>query len=84
MLRVGDSGALYMAVNGVPYGPVGSNGAVTSDVALSAQAITTKYAAADPSQNEKLAEYVADALAAQTAAQALPPSVAQPEAVPTE
>lgn len=71
-LRVGDSGALYMAVNGVPYGPVGDSGAVTSGVALSAEAITTSYAAADPSQNEKLAEYVAVASAEQAQAVPLP------------
>ena len=69
-LRVGDSGALYMAVNGVPFGPVGESGAVMSDVALSAEAITGTYAAADPAQDERLAEYVAVASAEQ--AQALP------------
>jgi cytoskeletal protein RodZ len=77
-LRVGDSGALYMAVNGVPYGPVGDSGAVTSDVALSAEAITTAYAAADPSQDEKLAEYVAVASAEQAQAQPLPGAEAAP------
>jgi cytoskeletal protein RodZ len=79
-LRVGDSGALYMAVNGVPYGPVGESGAVTSDVALSAEAITGSYAAADPTQNEKLAEYVAVASAEQAQSQPLPGA----EAVPVE
>jgi hypothetical protein len=77
-LRVGDSGALYMAVNGVPYGPVGDSGAVTSDVALSAQAITASYAAADPTQNEKLAEYVAVASAEQAQAVPLPTADAAP------
>ncbi|WP_037277520.1 helix-turn-helix domain-containing protein [Rubellimicrobium mesophilum] len=71
-LRVGDSGALYMAVNGVPYGPVGDDGAVTSGVALSAETITTSYAAADPAQDEKLAEYVAVASAEQAQARTMP------------
>jgi len=77
-LRVGDSGALYMAINGVPYGPVGASGAVTSDVALSAQAIATAYAAADPSQDETLAEYVAVASAEQAQAATLPTVDAAP------
>ncbi|WP_425467352.1 helix-turn-helix domain-containing protein [Rubellimicrobium roseum] len=77
-MRVGDSGALYMAVNGVPYGPVGAAGQVTSNVALSPQDITTAYAAADPAQEEKLAEYVAVAEASQPAPGALPAGAVLP------
>ncbi|MBP1805955.1 helix-turn-helix domain-containing protein [Rubellimicrobium aerolatum] len=62
-LRVGESGALFMAVNGVPFGPVGPAGQVTKDVALSPEAITTTYAQADLSQEEELADYVAVASA---------------------
>jgi hypothetical protein len=62
VLRVGESGALFMAVNGVPYGPVGPSGEVTSNVALSAEAITGTYQVADLTE-EVLADYVAVASA---------------------
>ena len=57
-LRIGESGAVYFAVNGVHYGPVGPTGAVTSNVALSAESLTTTYAVADMSQDSALAELV--------------------------
>lgn len=71
-LRVGESGALYMAVNGVAYGPVGPSGQVTSDVPLSPEAITGGYQVADLSGVQALAQFVAVASAAQVAPQAIP------------
>lgn len=79
-LRVGESGALFMAVNGVPYGPVGPDGQVTSNVPLSAEAITSSYAAADLTQDEVLADYVAVASAAQIDPAALPAGALVPAA----
>ncbi|WP_373356524.1 helix-turn-helix domain-containing protein [Pseudoroseicyclus sp. CXY001] len=58
VLRVGESGALYFAVNGQHYGPAGDRGAVTDGVTLSAQTLTQEYAAADLTQDADLAEYV--------------------------
>ncbi|MEL6958063.1 MAG: helix-turn-helix domain-containing protein [Pseudomonadota bacterium] len=46
-LRIGESGAVYFAVNGTHYGPVGPRGAVSSNVALSADNLTATYAVAD-------------------------------------
>ena len=46
-LRVGESGAIYFAVNGVHYGPAGRNGTVTSNLDLSPQNLTETYAQAD-------------------------------------
>lgn len=46
-LRVGESGAVYFAVNGQHYGPAGANGTVTSNLALSAANLTEKFALAD-------------------------------------
>ena len=46
-LRVGDSGAIYFAVSGTHYGPVGPRGAVTSNVALSVDNLTETFAVAD-------------------------------------
>lgn len=77
-LRVGESGALFMAVNGTPYGPVGPSGQVTSNVPLSAEAITTDYAQADLSAEEVLADYVAVASAAQVVPEALPAGAVLP------
>jgi len=57
-LRVGESGALYFAVNGTHYGPVGPSGMVTSNVALSAAELTAAYSVADLTQDSDLAEIV--------------------------
>lgn len=46
-LRVGESGAVYFAVNGQHYGPAGPNGTVTSNLALSVDNLTQKFAVAD-------------------------------------
>lgn len=57
-LRVGESGALYMALGGVPYGPVGPSGQVTSNVALSAESIAQAYQVADLAADTDLAAIV--------------------------
>jgi hypothetical protein len=59
-LRVGESGAIYFAVNGQHYGPVGPNGQVTSNVMLSANDVTQTYAVADLTQDQDLARMVAE------------------------
>ncbi|MCO4846420.1 MAG: DUF4115 domain-containing protein [Yoonia sp.] len=57
-LRVGESGAVYFAVNGAHFGPAGSNGTVTSKLDLSAENLTTTYAAADLTADQGLAAAV--------------------------
>ncbi|MFT5649148.1 MAG: hypothetical protein ACI9TZ_000618, partial [Yoonia sp.] len=57
-LRVGESGAIYFAVNGVHFGPAGPNGTVTSKLDLSAENLTTAYAAADLTADQGLAAAV--------------------------
>ncbi len=65
VLRVGESGALYFAVNGETYGPAGARGSVTKNVVLSPEALTDTYALADMNQDADLAKYAtADAGAA--------------------
>ena len=59
-LRVGESGAIYFAVNGQHFGPAGPRGQVTSKVALSADALTEKYEVADISADQDLARVVAE------------------------
>ncbi len=57
-LRVGESGAMYFAVNGVHYGPVGPSGVVSSNVELTTASLTEIYAVADLSSDNDLAEIV--------------------------
>ena len=57
-LRVGESGAVYFAVNGVHYGPAGETGTVTSNLALSVENLTGEYAVADMSADADLAAVV--------------------------
>ena len=64
-LRIGESGAVYFAVNGQHYGPVGPNGSVSSNVALSADALRERYQVADLNADSALAEWVRVAQARQ-------------------
>ncbi len=57
-LRVGESGAMYFAVNGVHYGPVGERGVVTSNVSLTPESLTAAYTVADLTADDDLAEIV--------------------------
>ena len=57
-LRIGESGAVYFAVNGEHYGPVGARGQVTSNLALSVENLTQSYSVADLSADSDLAEVV--------------------------
>ncbi|SPH17440.1 hypothetical protein DEA8626_00962 [Defluviimonas aquaemixtae] len=57
-LRVGESGALYFAVNGETYGPAGEQGRVTKNVELSPEALTASYALADLARDADLEKMV--------------------------
>ena len=71
-LRVGESGAIYFAVNGVHYGPAGPNGTVTSNVVLGADSLTQTYAVADLTRDDDLAAIVNVAEATTTAVSPAP------------
>lgn len=58
-LRVGESGAVYFAVNGQHYGPAGARGSVTSNLALVPEDLTARYALADIGADQDLMRYVA-------------------------
>ncbi|WP_319823601.1 helix-turn-helix domain-containing protein [Thalassovita sp.] len=60
-LRVGESGAIYFAMNGQHYGPAGQRGTVTSNLALSVENLSATYAVADLTQHTELARTVAEA-----------------------
>ncbi|MBW6506631.1 MAG: helix-turn-helix domain-containing protein [Rhodobacteraceae bacterium] len=59
VLRAGESGAVYFAVNGTTYGPAGAPGAVTKNIVLSPEALSSAYALADLSRDGDLARMVA-------------------------
>lgn len=57
-LRVGESGSVYFAVNGVHYGPVGPRGVVTSNIDLSPESVAETFAVADLTSDQDLARMV--------------------------
>ena len=59
-LRTGESGAIYFALGGEYYGPVGATGSVTSNLALDAAALRDTYTVADISADEALATTVVE------------------------
>ncbi|MCJ1899549.1 MULTISPECIES: helix-turn-helix domain-containing protein [Paracoccus] len=65
VLRAGNSGAVYFAVNGRTYGPAAPGARVVKNVELSPTALTAQYAFADLSKDPQLAEMVALASAEQ-------------------
>ncbi len=68
-LRTGESSAIYFAVNGEHFGPVGERGQVSKNIDLSMDAITGRFALADlaDGRNEALATLVAELQADQPA-----------------
>ena len=59
ILRAGNSGAVYFAVNGRTYGPAAPGAKVVKNVELSADALTAKFAFADPAKDPELAQMIA-------------------------
>lgn len=64
LLRAGNSGSVYFAVNGQTYGPASPGAQVVKNVALSPEALTENYQLADLSGDPDLAAIVAVAEAA--------------------
>lgn len=65
ILRTGNSGAVYFAVNGQTYGPAAPGANVVKNVELSPEALTSKFAFADPKKDPELAQMIALASAEQ-------------------
>ena len=59
-LRVGESGAIYFAVNGQTYGPAGDRGQATSNLPLSVAHLTDSFTVAAMEQDQDLARVVAE------------------------
>ncbi|MBN2630033.1 MAG: helix-turn-helix domain-containing protein [Rhodobacteraceae bacterium] len=54
LLRSGNSGSVYFAVNGQTYGPAAPGPQVVKNIALSPEAVTEKFAVADCTQDPDL------------------------------
>ncbi|AUH35488.1 DUF4115 domain-containing protein [Paracoccus tegillarcae] len=63
ILRTGNSGAVYFAVNGRTYGPAAPGPQVVKNVELSSTSLTANYAFADLSKDPELAQMVSVAQA---------------------
>ncbi|MEM9496749.1 MAG: RodZ domain-containing protein [Pseudomonadota bacterium] len=59
-LRVGESGAIYFAMNGQHYGPAGPKGTVTSGLTLDSADLLDTLQVADLEQDQDLSRYVAE------------------------
>ena len=59
-MRIGESGAIYFAMNGQTYGPAGSRGSVTSNLALSVDTLSQTYSVASIEADSDLARVVAE------------------------
>ncbi len=59
-ILVGESGAIYFAMNGQTYGPAGTRGQVTNNLALSVDALTARYQVADATRDVDLGRVVAE------------------------
>lgn len=58
LLRAGNSGSVYFAVNGKTYGPAAPGAQVVKNVALSPDALTQAYALADLTNDTDLTRFV--------------------------
>ncbi len=60
VLRTGNAGSVYFAVNGTAYGPAGEGASVVKNITLSAENLAEAYNPADPARDADLATYVAE------------------------
>ncbi|WP_408629809.1 DUF4115 domain-containing protein [Aliiroseovarius salicola] len=60
VLRTGNAGGIYFAVNGSAFGPAGASGSVVKNIALSPDTLSENYSVADLSKDQALATYVAE------------------------
>lgn len=56
LLRTGNGGGVYFAVNGQAYGPVGASGSVVKNVALSVADVSDTFAAVNLADNNTVAD----------------------------
>ena len=61
VLRSGNAGSVYFAVNGAAYGPAGDGPSVVKNIELSSVALAENFGVADLSKDGDLATFVAEA-----------------------
>ncbi len=59
-LRTGESGAIYFAMSGGCFGPVGARGSVTTNLPLHREALAELYTPVDPTADTSLSRMFAD------------------------
>ncbi|TVQ02900.1 MAG: helix-turn-helix domain-containing protein [Roseinatronobacter sp.] len=57
-LRAGNSGSVYMIVDGQPFGPTAPGAQVVDQIALSPESVTERFTLADLSDDQALREFV--------------------------
>lgn len=62
-LRAGNSGSVYMIVDGQAFGPTAPGAQVVDQIALSPEAVTERFALADPDGDQALRDFIAVAQA---------------------
>lgn len=62
-LRAGNSGSVYMIVDGQAFGPTAPGAQVVDQIALAPEAVTERFALADPDGDQALREFIAVAQA---------------------
>lgn len=65
LLRTGNAGSVYFAVNGTAYGPAGEGASVAKNIALAPVDLEAKFQVADLARDQDLANFVAVAEAQQ-------------------
>ena len=65
LLRTGNAGSVYFAVNGSAYGPAGAGASVVKNIALAPDTLSQSFAVADLTADSDLATFVAVAEAQQ-------------------
>jgi cytoskeletal protein RodZ len=58
-LRAGNSGSVYLLVNGQPFGPTAPGAQVVDQIALSADAVAERFELADLNDDQALREFIA-------------------------
>ncbi|MBF9032186.1 DUF4115 domain-containing protein [Rhodobacterales bacterium HKCCE3408] len=71
VLRTGNAGGIYFMVDGQPMGPAGESGAITDNVALSAEAIAQNYGPMDRNLSPETVQFVELAMAGEDIAPVL-------------
>lgn len=78
-MQIGESGAVYFAVNGTTFGPAGANGSVTKNVPLAGRDLMARYSPVEAGSDDDLQTVLVELdLKTRTLAPVVPVRVAAP------